>query len=207
MRDLDYGVRGQLGVGWRENKWLLCFCSLFAVGGIVLGMVVVFDPLLDHFRITRELLDGNIINAASPNRGVFSFILVRLIDFLFSFGLVMLFCLSKWTFLLVFPFLAFRSFWMVVNLFWILDRFGMAHGLVLFLVYSVVLTFVLMVFICSIIFALKRGKQCRVYGLRVGLRWGEVRAHACCFLIILTAVGFVEWLLYFLVLSRMVFII
>ncbi|MCL2846608.1 MAG: hypothetical protein FWE38_02855 [Firmicutes bacterium] len=207
FRRLNYNFRDGWKSAWRENRFVIVLLALSAIAGLVLGALVIFDPLLEHFRITQNLLDGNIINAASPNRGIFAFIVSRFADFAFAFVLVMLFSLSKWTVLLVFPYLAFRGFWVVINLFWVIDRFGFAHAAVLFFVYLIVLITLLIIFAAAVLFALRRGKACRMFGLRCGLGWREVRRPLTTFAVILFCVAVIEWLLYFLVLSRMVFVL
>ena len=194
-------------IGWRGNRLLICVLGFFILAGIAIGAIAIFDPLLTHFRITRDILDGNIINAATPNRSIFSFFLIRFSDFVFGLLLVLLFSMTKWTVLFTFPYVAFRAFWVVINLYWIVDRFGFLHGFVLFLVYLVVLTALLVLFLCATIFALRRGKVCRQYGFKEAFRWREIRNTVYALTMALALVAFLEWLLYFTILSRMVFVI
>ena len=202
-----YNFRVGLGIGFRENRKLLILLFLSILVGVGVGASAVFDPQLHHFRITRELLDGNIVNVASPARGIFTFFLVRFMDFGFGLLLVFLLNMTKWTFLFTFPYLAFRAFWMMINLFWIIDRFGFMHGSVLFIVYLVVLVTLLIIFACACVFIIKRGRMCRMYGFRSGLRWMDIRRSVYSIVLWVAFVAFVEWLMYILVLSRLVFIL
>jgi len=204
---MNYNLRNNLQVVWRENKTLLVILGLFALGGMVLGMIVAFNPIMHHQWISRHLLDGNVLNVTAPNRGIFAFLFARLLDVGFGALLLMLFNLTKWTMLLSFPYIAFRAFWMVINLFWIIDAFGFVHGLLFFVFYFVVFIALLLMFMCAAIFALKRGKHCRMYGWRVGLRFSEIKGAVLWFTAIVAILAFIEWLIYFLILSRMVYVV
>ena len=207
LNRFNYSLRTWLRVLWQENKRLLIILGLFALGGIILGLVVIFNPLLNHLRISNHLLDGNVLNVTTPNRSLWAFIFIRLLDFGFAFLLVLLFNLTKWTMLLTFPYIAFRAFWIVINLFWIIDLFGFVHGFLFFVTYLVILTVLLVIFATACVFALKRGKVVRLFGLRCGFRWREIKGALFALLVCLLLVAFIEWLLYFLLLSRMVYMI
>ena len=183
---------------------LLC---LFALGGIVLGIIVVFNPLLSHIWISNHLLDGNVINVASPNRSLWIFLLVRFLDILFGLILVLLFNLTKWTMLLTFPYIGFRAFWMVINIFWIIDMFGFVHGFLFAITYIIVFVALIIIFAGTCIFAMRRGKMARMYGIKMAFRWNEIKSATWTLLFAILVIGFIEWLLYFLILSRMVYMV
>lgn len=200
-------MKNHLGVMWFDNKRLLIILGLFALGGIVLGIIVAFNPLLSHLWISHHLLDRNVLNVASPNRSLWVFILARFLDIFFGLLLVMLFNMTKWTMLLTFPYLGFRAFWMVINVFWIIDVFGFVHGALFAITYIIVFVVLLVVFAGVCVFALKRGKCIRMYGFKMAFRWREIKGAIWTLLIITLFIAFVEWLLYFLLLSRMVYMI
>ena len=179
---------------------------LFALAGIILGCVVIFDPMLNYFRLTQSLLDGNILNVIAPERGFIAFFFSRFLDVFFGLLLIFLFAMTKWTVLLVFPYIAFRGFWMVVNLFWIIDRYGILHGLPFFLVYLVIFFLLIVLFICACIFILRRGTVVRQYGFRVGCSWRETQKGLMLILFGIAAVAFVEWLLYFALLRHLIYV-
>ena len=206
MRRGTYNAKNSIALLWYENKMLLFILGIALLTGLVLGVIVAFDARLNYFRLTPDLLDGNIMNVTQPGRSLFAFITSRFIDFGFAFILVSLLAMTKWTMLFVFPYLAFRAFWAVINIFWIADRFGAFHGLVLIIVYVVILLSLLILFMAACVFALKRGRTAQLYGLRCGYRWGDIRRPLITISITLAFIGFVEWLLYFLILSRMVFV-
>jgi len=204
---MSYNFKNHVGVMWFENKKLLMLLGLFALGGIVLGIIVAFNPLLSHLWISNHLLDGNVLNVASPNRSLWTFILVRFLDIGFGLLLVILFNMTKWTMLLTFPYLGFRAFWMVINIFWIIDVFGFVHGLLFAITYIIVFTILLIVFAGACVFALKRGKCARLYGFKTAFRWREIKGAVYTLLISLFVIAFIEWLLYFLILSRLVYMV
>ncbi|MCL2850969.1 MAG: hypothetical protein FWE01_01235 [Firmicutes bacterium] len=205
-RRRGYDLRNNLNQFWRENKTLVIFLSIFVVAGIIIGIIVTFDPFLNHMRITRGLLDGNVANVASPGRGFFSFIFARLTDIFFGGIIIFLFSLTKWTWIFTFIYLAFRSFWMVINLWWIVDRFGFFHGAPFFIIYMLVLVTLLVFFICISIFFLKLGKQIRQYGFKSACRLPEIRRPLLMVLCFIAVLGLVEWFLNFVLLSRLIYI-
>ncbi|MCL2569939.1 MAG: hypothetical protein FWE16_01895 [Firmicutes bacterium] len=207
FRRFGYEMKNNAQTSWHENKWLAFTLLGCAIVGIIFAIIAINDPLLTHFRISIGLIDGNIVNAASPDRGPFSFIFSRFLDFGFAILLVILFCMTKWTSWLTFPFIAFRAFWSVINLFFIVDRFGFFHGMPLFIVYLIVFVFTTIIFICACIFVLKRGRLCRLYGSRVGYNWNEIKRAVFAILTAVVVVALIEWLLYFLILSRLAFVI
>jgi len=206
MRRGTYNAKSSIAQIWYENKKLLLFLGLFVIIGIVLGVVVAFDPMLNYFRLTRDLLDGNLMNVTKPGRSLFAFIATRFIDFGFAFILVVLLGMTKWTMLFIFPYLSFRAFWAVINIFWIIDRFGAFHGAVLVIIYAIILLSLLVLFTAACVFALKRGRSVQLYGLRCGYRLAEIRRSLVTMTIFLVTIAFIEWLLYFLILSRMLFV-
>lgn len=199
-------MRNACSLGWYENKKLFIFFGLFALAGIILGSIVIFDPMLNHLRITQGLLDGNVRNVTMPGRTIIAFFAARLFDTFFGLVLVFILSLSKWTVLFVFPYIALRGFFSVINLFWIIDRFGMFHGLPFFLIYLVILFIVLIFFIVAATFILKRASHARQYGFKCGFSWREIRRPIFHIIIGIATIAFLEWLLYFLILGRMVYV-
>jgi len=179
--------------------------SAFVVAGIVIGIIVVFDPFLTHQRITRGLLDGNVLNVASPGQGFFNFVFARLLDMGLGLLLISLFNLTKWTWWLTFVYLGFRSFWMVVNLWWIIDRFGFFHGAPFFIVYLVFLLAIMFVLIFVSVLIMKRGKVIRSFGFRAGCRMREIKKPMFIMICIILAIGLIEWFMYFALLQRLIY--
>ncbi|MCL2755816.1 MAG: hypothetical protein FWE45_02075 [Firmicutes bacterium] len=201
-----FGMRNSIATTWRENKSLLFLMGIFIIAGIIIGSIALFNPLVTHFQITRNFLDANVLNVITPNRGLFAFVLARFFDLAFALTLVFLFNLSKFSFWLTFPYVGFRAFWMVVNLFWIVDRFGFVHGSIFFFAYLVIFIILIIMFSLACIFIMKRCAQIRKFGWRSGCSFREIRHPLFWLTASILLIAFVEWLLYFLILGRMVYI-
>ena len=200
-----YHLKNNTGVAWRTHKWLFIACIVFVLIGIAIGISVTIDPLMTHLRVSQNVLDSNIINSTTQDRGIGAFIASRLLDFGFGMALVFLMCLSKWTMWLAFPYLAFRGYWIVVNIFWVLDRFGFLPGILLIVIYTVWLSILLILFIIATIFLLRHCANIRKFGFRCN-RTRRDFFHGLAMLgITVLFIAVVEWLVYWLILSRMIF--
>jgi len=186
----------------RENRVLLFFCVTAVLAGIIIGFIAISDPLLHHWRISQNLIDRNIINSINPERGIFNFFFGRFFDIFLKGLLIFLVALTPFTRWIVFPLLALRGYWVVVNMFWIVSRFGIS-GIVLAIVYFFILMIVLSLLVVFAIYLIKLAKQVRLYGLRSC----DHRAFktTMMFAFVVFVLSFFEWMLYFLILSRMVF--
>ena len=177
-------------------------CALSVIVGIVIGSIAVSDPLLNHWRVSQNLIDRNIHSATSPERALLGFVFSRAFD-IFLAGLLMFFMsltiFTKW---LVFPYLAMQGYWVVVNIFWIFARFGVS-GTILAIIYVIVFIILLKILIALAVFVLRFGRDCRLYGFRSRVP-GTWRT-AVWFLVTAAFLGLFEGLMYFLILSRMVF--
>jgi len=196
------GIRGHMRQWFRDNGWTILVCTLSVLIGIIVGFLAVSDPLLHHWRISQNLIDRNIINSINPERGLFNFLFSRFFDIFFAAILMFLMVLTRFTKWMVFPFLGLQGYWVVVNLFWIMNRFGLS-GVILAISYLVILILVLLIMISVAVFIIKLGRIIRKFGFR-----------ACdnthlkvitIFTAIVVALAIIEWMLYFLILSRMVF--
>jgi hypothetical protein len=204
-RRWGYDFRNSCTSYWHEHKKLLIVLGLFILAGIGVGIFVAFNPLVNSIRITRNLLDGNIINTATQDRSLFAFLAVRFLDVFFFVLLVFLFNLSKWTWLLTFPYLSFRAFWAVINLYWIVNRFGFIHGLLFFVVYLIVFLVLLCMLAFACIFIIKKCQQIRAYGFRSCIRWREIGKPIFWFTLCIAFIALVEWFMYFMILARLIY--
>jgi len=192
---------------WRENKWLYMLLGVFILAGVVLGVLILSDPMITHWRIGHEFLDGNVRNVASPSRSVGTFIFSRFLEFAFGLLLVFIFCLSKWSWWLTFPYLSFRVLNVMINLFWIIDRYGFFRAFAFFFFYTIIFIALVVLFALACVFIIKRCQIIRKFGFRHGFRWPEVKRPVVMIVVSLFAIAFIEWLLYFLILGRMIFIL
>jgi hypothetical protein len=130
---------------------------------------------------------------------------------IFSFGLMMalvfVLCLNRWTAFLAFGAAVYSGFSIVINLYWIIARFGVATGAVLFFVYAIMLSILTILTMIAIVFCLRVTEQCRHGGIRGGIKWRECRNKCVYFLVAICVFSFVEWLWFMLLLSKIVFIV
>jgi len=200
---LGNSTKMRLRLWFRDNAWALFFCVIAVVVGVVIGVLAVADPLMSHIRVSENLIDGNIINAINPDRGMFVFMLSRFFDTFLKGLLIFIVSLTVWTKWIAFPLLALRGYWIVVNLFWIMNRFGIS-GILLAITYLIILIIALAILVVIAIYVFKLGKYVGKYGFRC-LGDNSVLTTLLMFTCAVLILAFTEWLLYFLILSRMVF--
>jgi len=186
------------------NKKLFIILGVFALTGVILGLITIFNPRVAADSISRNLIDGNILRVV-VNTGIFGIIMGRLLDFAFVFVLLFLVSLHKWTVVFVFIYAAYRGFAIVINLFWIVAMFGAITGIVLAIVYLIWFIVMLAVVICLSIFILRSLASARRSGIRGGIRWRDLFRNSFRFLIVIVVFASIEWLVYWLILSNLVF--
>jgi hypothetical protein len=205
FRKFFYWLRGSAGVHFRLNKKLYIFLALSVILGVAAGFAVMFNARMTVDRISRTLLDANLQRALMPMAGVGGFLMGRIFDFILALALVFLLSLHRWTVLLVFPFVALKSYTLVVNLYWIVARFGFMAGGVLFFIYLFWLIVIMIVFITAVVFLLRSCAGVRQGGFRGALQTKRFLKSMGIFVGVILAIGFLEWVLYALVLSKFVF--
>ena len=172
----------------------------------MLGLVIAFNPKLTSDKISVHLLDGNLIRIVKSKAGFGSLIWGRVFGFSIMFALVLLLSLHRWTVLLVFPYAGLQGFTIVMNCYWVVGKHGMIAGVALLLIYSIWLFLSLCIIIMAIVFCIRHCAQVRRGGFRGTMRWSEFGRGCFMFLFAVVLVAVLEWLVYFLVLSRFVFI-
>ena len=175
--------------------------------GVVFGCVMVFNPMLTVRNIGEHLIDGNLRRAVSPVAGIGGMIFGRVLDVLVVGLMIFVVALTNWSVVLVFPLAAFRGYCLVMNLYWAFFKFGMPHGLILFVVYLFWLLVAVVLFVIAVVFIMRHCAGIRRYGFKTGIRWREFCKGLLVICCAAAVVGFFEWLVYFLVLSRMVFLV
>jgi len=206
FRRLFYLLGGSVGVHWRLNRRLFVWLMIFVAIGMVLAFTVVFNSKVTPSTISNNLLDSNLLRVIKPNIKFGALMVGRIFYFALFFALVFLVCLHRWTVWLAFPLALFKGFSFIVNMWWIVAKFGFVTGLVLFFFYLVWFIVLLMLVVAVIVYCLRACETCRRGGLRGGLRWREVGKSAGIFLVAVTILAFFEWVSYWLVLSKIVFI-
>jgi hypothetical protein len=94
----------------------------------------------------------------------------------------------------------------VVNLYWIIARFSLLNGLVLLLAYGLFLIVLMLVCVCLVVFMLKNCSRIRRNGFRYGIRWDDFWRTLFVFALVITAIALVEWFVWWLILSKFVFL-
>ena len=199
-----YVLRGNAGVHWRLNRYLFLWLGIFVVTGIVIAITIVFNPRFNPIHISNNLLDTNLPRVVRPGAGLGAIIMARIFSFALISVLVFVVCLHKWTVWLVYIITGYKGFGLFINIYWTIARFG-ATGVILFIVYFILLIMLLILTLVMIAFCLRTCAPIRRTGLRGALRWDRFSSSCLQFFIAITILAFVEWFLYWLILSRFVF--
>jgi len=199
-------IGNSVGVHWRLNKWIYIWLAIFVIAGVAIGLSMIFNPRMTANTISNNLLDGNILRVIRANTGVGAILAGRIFSFSLIFAFIFAMCLSKWTVLGVFPLAAYQGFSLVINLYWAILRFGVFSGTVLFVVYLVLKIILLVITLVAIVYCLRCCSEIRRGGFRGGMRWRHF-FHGCFgFLCAIVVFALVEWFMYWLVLSKILFI-
>ena len=191
-----YRLGGMLGTRMRLHKGLLLWLGIFIVIGIIIGASTVSSPKVGVSQIPSHLIDANIVRVVRLTGGFGSMLWARIFGFALFFACAFVVCLNKWTSWLVFPLIAFQGFTLVINMYWILTRFGIATAVPLFIFYLLIMLALLVLEICAVIYLLH---------LRGRIRGNNVARPCFMFLCSIAVFALVEWVLYWLILARLVF--
>jgi hypothetical protein len=131
----------------------------------------------------------------------------RIWAFLTSFVLILVLCLSRWTLPFVFVVALYRGFTFVINVFWIIIKFGVGTGLVLLVVYFVLLLLYSILLLVVCVFLMKFFAEARCGGFRGAINWRHFGHSGFYFAAAITAFAFLEYLILTLTISRIVFVI
>jgi len=202
-----YFVLNGMGVHWRLNKGLILWLGLFVLIGIVIGIIIVANPRVMPEMISERLLDVNVLRVVRPNTTFGGVIIGRFLLFaLFCLG-VFLLSLSKWTVWIIYVFAIYRGFVTVINLYWIIATFGLVMGMALFLVYMVLFLILIFIHIIVMMICIRECSWVRRGGMRGSLRWKDWQRFVICFAIMIVVFAIVEFLMYWLILGRFVYIV
>ena len=181
--------------------------GLFILIGMILGFVMVFNSKVTADKISNSLLDNNILRIVKPNTSFGGLVLGRLFGFILFFALIFVVCLHRWTVCFVFLLVGYRGFSMVVNLYWTVAKFGLVAGIALFLVYLILFLILLVIFMVAVIFFMRATVGVRRGGFRGGMRWRDFLKGSIMLLFAVTVFAILEWLLYLLVLGKIIFVL
>ena len=187
---------------WHLNRRLFAWIGVFVVFGVAIGIVTIFNPAVNARLIGRRFIDANILHAISPRAGFGSFIITRLLDFVFTAAFIFILCQTAVTSLFTFAFISFRACTMTINLYWIIARLGIAGGGVLFIFYLIFFILLLKVLAAATVFLMKQCATIRSYGFRRGICWSGFFQAMFLFTCATVAVALVEWLSFWLIFSK-----
>ena len=168
---------------------------------------MVFNSKVSADKMSNSLIDPNILRVVRPTTSIGGLILGRLFDFVIFFGIVFVVCLHRWTVFFVFLLAGYRGFSMVVNLYWSLAKFSVVSGIALFLVYLVLFLILLVIFLAAIVFCLRVAAEVRRAGWRGGICWKNFTKGCIVLLCVVVGFSLLEWVLYWLILGKIMFVL
>lgn len=209
MRGKGYMYRfsGAVGVHWRLNRAILIWLLLFVFAGVCIGCSVAFNARIKVDHISQSLLDTNLLRVVRPTASIGGIMIGRVFSFAVMIGFIFVLCLNRWTSFLAFGVATYQGFNIVINLYWIIARFGVATGAVLFFIYGLMLIILTILTVIAIVFCLRVTEPCRCGGMRGGIKWRDLKSQIVYFAAAITIFSFVEWLWFMLILSKIVFIV
>jgi hypothetical protein len=199
-----FEIRSFLGIHWFLNRRLFFWIGMFMLAGAVIGIITFFNPGVNAQQISRNLIDGNILNCITviPRASFGRFIAVRLIEFLMIATFIFILCQTRVTALFVFPYIAFRASIYVINLYWIIARLGMFGGVVLFVFYLIFFIQLMILLAMLVVFIMKQCAVIRSYGFRRGICWRNYFKVMLVFAGFITFIAVLEWLSFWLIFSK-----
>jgi hypothetical protein len=204
-----YDLRNFCETQWVLNRKFFWWCFVFVLAGIVIGMTYLTNPLMIPQRVGQSVIDRNLdaITRFNINPGFGRLVMGRMMDFALAGLLVFIFGLSKYSALLVFPLITLRTVSIVMNLYWVVARVGMASGIALFVAYLVFFLALLFVFIMLSIFLMKQCALIRHCSMKHAINWWEFWKVIGCYAFIVFLIALVEWLVFAVVFSKMIFLV
>ena len=198
---------GALGVQWRINRAIFLWLGIFVFAGICIGLSVAFNVRIKVEHISQSLLDTNLVRVIRPTASFMAIILGRIFYFAMMFALIFIVCLNRFTVFAVFGIAIYMGFSLVINLYWIIARFGIATGFVLLFVYSVLLLFYTIFVLIAIVFCLRVTSPVRTGGMRGGIQKFDFARHCGIFLAFVAGFALAEYLCFLFFVSKIVYIV
>jgi hypothetical protein len=122
---------------------------------------------------------------------------------------VFLLCLNRFTVFGVFAVALYQGFHVVVNLYWVIARFGFATGSLLLLCYSVLLLVYSAILITAVIWCLRVTAPARAGGggVRGAIKWREFLQQCAVFGVVVFVFALTEYVLFLVLISKIVYIV
>ena len=195
-----------VGVQWKINKWLFLWLCVFVVIGVVIGLMTAMNARIRVESISTNLLDSNLLRAVRPTASFGGMMIGRMWLFVVSFAIIFVVSLNRWTVFVVFPITAYHGFSIVINMYWVIARFGVPLGSVLLVTYLLILVAVLVLVLVATVYCMRICVPARSGGLRGAINWRCFGRDTLSFLCAITVVALVEYFLYWAILSKFVFV-
>jgi hypothetical protein len=187
-----------------HKKIILWFWLLVAVG-IVIGIIAIPQQGIVTSDINSNFIDQNINHSVAVNSSIGSFIWGRLITIFLPLLLLFLFCImSNVTALIVFPFMALQGYWLVMTVWWTMNKYALG-SIMLLGFYAVWLVLVLQVLIAAVVWVMKMAAAIRRLGFRCGFSWHELSVGIGVIVGIEISLAAVEYLVYWVFLARIIY--
>ena len=206
FRNLIFDIKSWLAINWLLHRRIFIWIGVCAMVGIIIGLITIFNPLITHDKINGSILDANLLRATTTKNGIGAIILARLFEFTTITAFIFLVCLNTYTALFTLAYCGLRTCTIVINIYWIIAKFGIISGLVILLVYIFFLILLLLVYIALAVYMLKTCAQIRRNGFRYAIRWKALWHALLIFALAITIIALLEWLVYILILSKFIFL-
>jgi len=201
LRQTIFDIKSFFAIQWLINRRIFIWIGLCMLAGVAIGLITLFSPNVTAARIGKNFIDSNVLNAISPRANIGSFIIARLLEFVFCATFIFILCQTKITSYLTFGFIAFRTCTVTINLYWIIARLGMTGG-ILFIFYLIFFLVLLCLLAATAVFIMKECANLRSYGYRRGIEWKGFFKVMLVFACFATAVALLEWLCFWLIFSK-----
>lgn len=171
---------------------------IVAIVSIALGGITVDE-------INTALIDGNILNMATPDANIGGFIWQRVlvvvvpVAVLFAGGLVV-----SWGVVLIFPLVFFQGYWLCLSLWWVWLYYSYP-GILLLVFYALWLVLVGLLLIAALLWVNQITKNLRACRCQGWPAWGQTLHGLLTIVLVAVVFGLIEYLVFWTMLGRFVY--
>lgn len=186
------------------RRWWWWLVATLVVG-IIIAIVSIALGGVGVDEINTSLIDGNIINMATPNASIGGFIWQRVVvvvvpvTVLFVGGL-----LGSWGAVLIFPLVFFQGYWLCLSLWWVWLYFRYP-GILLLVFYALWLVVVGLLLIAALLWVNQTTKKLRACCGQGWSAWGQTLHDLLLIILVAVIFGLVEYLIFWTMLGRFVY--
>jgi hypothetical protein len=194
-----------LKIRHKEYKKVLNYFYFYLILGAICGIIIIYANEIGGEDINRNFVDQNIINSASVNSTFGGYIGQRLLGLFLPLTLLFILgILSGWTAMAVYPFMFLQGYWFIMTVWWTVYEYTLG-AIILLAFYIVWLLIVLAVLIFAVLWIMKITQNIRCFGFRAGFCWIELWRGLGVILATMLIISFVEYLVYWVLLSRIIY--